>query len=116
MGILAIHISNRHLDLKPVVAALARELSKVLISRRCEGDTFDPEAFTSSDWILLTQNEGSSSRTSSRSSPADVVGGRRSPLDRSAQQPAADPEIRNGSEAARMVEEETGEEDAPVER
>jgi len=57
MGILAIHISNRHLNLAPVVAALARRnsLSKVFVSAL--DNDLEPEAFTSSDWILLTQNQ-----------------------------------------------------------
>jgi hypothetical protein len=55
-GILAIHISNRHLNLAPVVASLARmnELTAITIS--ASGSDIDSDAFTGSDWVLLTQN------------------------------------------------------------
>lgn len=56
-GILAIHISNRHLDLAPVVAALARRNHLTAIQISVDADTIDGDAFTGSDWILLTQNK-----------------------------------------------------------
>jgi hypothetical protein len=55
-GILAIHISNRYLDLAPVVDALAQEygFSQVPVDDNAEGgDEWD----TSSNWILLTRNQ-----------------------------------------------------------
>ena len=55
-GILAIHISNRHLDLAPVVAALARKYELTPIHVSVEGSDIDADAFTGSDWVLLTQN------------------------------------------------------------
>lgn len=56
-GILAVHISNKHLDLAPVVGALARrnELTPIVITA---GESpYEPSAFTGSDWVLLTQND-----------------------------------------------------------
>ncbi|MFO0883736.1 MAG: hypothetical protein U0894_06035 [Pirellulales bacterium] len=54
-GILAIHISNRYLDLKPVVANLAEKYDYpiTLIHDADHGDQGD----TSSEWVLLTRNE-----------------------------------------------------------
>src|SRR5690606_12289201 len=53
-GIIAVHISNRYLDLEPVVAALARHYDlpakKFTIEENEEYDT-------ASDWILVTRNE-----------------------------------------------------------
>jgi spermidine synthase len=53
-GILAIHISNRYLDLQPVVraAAVARNLDTVIIESR-PGSDKDPGA-NSSTWVLLS--------------------------------------------------------------
>ena len=56
-GILAIHISNRHLDLAPVVAALARKHELTAITISANGSELDEDAFTGSDWILLTQSD-----------------------------------------------------------
>lgn len=56
VGILAVHISNRYLDLEPVVAALARKFNYRQVPVHYEGEN-DPIADTSSDWILLTRNE-----------------------------------------------------------
>lgn len=54
-GIIAIHISNRFIDLKPVVASLAEEFEYpiTLIHDDDHGDQGD----TSSEWVLLTRNE-----------------------------------------------------------
>lgn len=53
-GTIAVHISNRYVNLEPVVRALAEKfnLRQIEISNR-KGDD---EAYTS-DWILLTRNE-----------------------------------------------------------
>jgi spermidine synthase len=51
-GILAVHISNRYLDLQPVVAAAASELGKVsLLYERDETDE-EPNCFGST-WVLV---------------------------------------------------------------
>jgi hypothetical protein len=53
-GIIAIHISNRYLDLEPVVAALARHYDLPAKKFTIEEDeNYD----TASDWILVTRNE-----------------------------------------------------------
>ncbi len=53
-GVLALHISNRHLDLRPVVAGLARE--EGLISRIVEADGNDRGCWGST-WVLVTANQ-----------------------------------------------------------
>ncbi|MDA0349064.1 MAG: fused MFS/spermidine synthase [Verrucomicrobia bacterium] len=54
-GILAIHVSNRHLDLKPVVMGLTKELEKFAVFVVNEDD--DQFGAYSSDWILMTDNK-----------------------------------------------------------
>ncbi|HTN76336.1 MAG TPA: fused MFS/spermidine synthase [Pirellulaceae bacterium] len=53
-GVLAVHVSNRHLDLVPVVARLAKEMEAeaVLIEVSDNGEAHD----ASSDWVLVTTN------------------------------------------------------------
>ena len=57
LGILAVHISNKHLDLAPVVAALARRNQLASIVVTAAESPYEPSAFTGSDWVLLTQND-----------------------------------------------------------
>ncbi|MEA3341755.1 MAG: fused MFS/spermidine synthase, partial [Chloroflexota bacterium] len=54
-GILAIHISNKHLDLEPLVRGLAAEIGyeAVLIGN----DDVEEEGVDSSDWVLVTTNQ-----------------------------------------------------------
>jgi hypothetical protein len=54
-GVIAVHISNRHLDLKPVVGGIAQALSMpvVLVATTDEGYVGD----AASDWLLLSRNE-----------------------------------------------------------
>jgi hypothetical protein len=57
-GIIAVHISNRYLDLEPVVAALARKFKITAKGFHvAEGDNGGGNGDTGSDWILLTENE-----------------------------------------------------------
>jgi spermidine synthase len=51
-GILAVHISNRYLDLVPVVQQAARHLS--LEVRQVENDDDDDKGVYRSDWMLLS--------------------------------------------------------------
>ena len=53
-GILAIHISNRYLDLEPVCKSLARKYGFIARAVEAEGDTHI-DAFTST-WVLLTKD------------------------------------------------------------
>jgi hypothetical protein len=55
-GILAIHISNRYLDLAPVVTALAKEYDFEEVPVDDDGGV-DDEWYTSSNWVLLTRNQ-----------------------------------------------------------
>lgn len=54
-GVLAVHTSNRHLDLVPIVALLAKhyELQSVAI----ESEDYGGVADSSSEWLLLTRDE-----------------------------------------------------------
>ena len=53
-GVIAVHISNHHLDLKPVVRAAARRLDVDAAVIRNDAD--DTRAINSSTWVLLTGN------------------------------------------------------------
>jgi spermidine synthase len=53
-GIIAVHISNRHLDLKPVVGGIAEHLHVPGITIEWLDGDYIGEA--SSDWVLLTHN------------------------------------------------------------
>jgi len=57
-GIIAVHISNRYLNLQPVVAALSRKYGVPAKAFHLEeGESGGGNADTGSDWILLTHNE-----------------------------------------------------------
>ena len=51
-GVLAVHVSNRYLDLEPVVAQLADSLHKE--ARIVETDDDDAKDLTASQWVLVT--------------------------------------------------------------
>jgi hypothetical protein len=55
IGIVVVHISNRYLDLEPVVAAIARKhkYDTLSVHKTEDGGPTD----TASDWILVTRNE-----------------------------------------------------------
>jgi len=75
-GILAVHISNRYLDLVPVVQQAARALSLEL--REVDNEDDDEAGVYRSDWLLVS------------ASPAAFAG----PLLRDAQRTEADPRVR----------------------
>ncbi len=54
-GVLAVHISNRHLDLEPVVFSLAREMDAraATISNGANGQ----QGVYASTWVLVTRND-----------------------------------------------------------
>ncbi|HEV2687511.1 MAG TPA: fused MFS/spermidine synthase [Bryobacteraceae bacterium] len=52
-GILAVHVSNRYLDLIPVVAQNARDTGKAAIDVDDDADEYD-DYLSSSDWVLVT--------------------------------------------------------------
>jgi hypothetical protein len=53
-GILAVHVSNRYLDLVPVVSRNAQEFGKAAVDVNDEDE--DADYFTSSDWVLVTSD------------------------------------------------------------
>jgi spermidine synthase len=53
-GIIAVHISNRHLDLKPVIGGICEHLKVPAVTIEWLDDDYIGEA--SSDWVLLTHN------------------------------------------------------------
>ena len=54
-GILAIHISNRHIGLRPVVARLARESGLTAVAQlHSSVDTI--RGYTASEWVLVARN------------------------------------------------------------
>lgn len=56
-GIIAVHISNRYLDLEPVVAALSRKYEMPAKTFHVEEVDSSDNGDTGSDWILLTKND-----------------------------------------------------------
>jgi hypothetical protein len=56
-GIVAFHISNRHLELQPVLARLAQDLGLAAISRNDEvSDSESDEGWAGSEWVLLARD------------------------------------------------------------
>jgi hypothetical protein len=53
-GILAVHVSNRYLDLAPVVARNAIDLGKVAIEVNDDGE--DEDYLSESDWVLVASD------------------------------------------------------------
>lgn len=54
-GVIAVHISNRHLDLNPVVAAAADAYQLKML--HVESEEHDPTADAASEWLLLTRDQ-----------------------------------------------------------
>ncbi len=54
-GVIVIHISNRYLDLKPVVKAIANEYQYDTVMVHASGD--GSVADTASDWVLVSKNK-----------------------------------------------------------
>lgn len=55
-GILAVHITNRYLDLQPVMAAAARHYGRTALLYGLEKDEDNPSCY-SSDWVLIMTPE-----------------------------------------------------------
>lgn len=53
-GILAVHVSNRYLDLVPVVARNAVDLGRIAMQVSDDGESQD--YFSSSDWVLVSSD------------------------------------------------------------
>jgi SAM-dependent methyltransferase len=56
-GIVAFHVSNRFLDLIPVVARIAREQQAHAVLVEDEPDEDDPSGRSRSDWVLVSRSE-----------------------------------------------------------
>lgn len=71
-GVIAVHISNRHLDLKPVVGEMARlfEVPAVLV----ESDDYGGAGDASADWVLMTRNREFLALDAIRSAAAPIAG------------------------------------------
>jgi hypothetical protein len=54
--VLAFHVSNRHLDLEPVLARLAEEAHLVSMIRRDRIGEATAAMKTSSDWLVMGRN------------------------------------------------------------
>ena len=54
-GVLAFHVSNRHLNLEPVLARLAEEAGLVSMIRRDRMESSDGSGKSSSDWIVMAR-------------------------------------------------------------
>ena len=54
-GILAVHISNLHFDLRPVMRARAEAMGSVAVL--VESDADDERILHTSDWMLITTND-----------------------------------------------------------
>src|SRR5206468_4199390 len=55
-GIVAFHVSNRFLDLVPVVARIAREHAVHAVVVRDEPDDDDDSLRSKSDWVLVSRD------------------------------------------------------------
>jgi SAM-dependent methyltransferase len=76
-GIVAFHVSNRYLNLKPVVVQIAARAGMKVAYISNDGD--DPKAVWSSDWVLVTANEQflSDSTVAAATTPIDGIPGLR---------------------------------------
>jgi len=53
-GLLVVHISNRYLDLEPVLAGLAEDLG--IVARVCEDDAEREEGKSASTWVVIARD------------------------------------------------------------
>jgi len=56
-GVMAFHISNRHLDLEPMLGNLARELRLVARTRNDNKKQNRPEGVTASEWVVMARRK-----------------------------------------------------------
>lgn len=72
-GLLLVHISNRHLDLEPVVAAIAKRQGWHAALRDYDPDDVQPVGImlTRSNWIMLSRDRAALQRVLDTSSQAD---------------------------------------------
>ncbi len=64
-GILAFHTSSRHLDLKPVLAALARDAGLAVV-HKYDGQAVDAEAKYPSEWVMMSADRSNLRRITAK--------------------------------------------------
>ena len=70
-GVLAVHVSNRYVDLEPIVARAAAESGK--IARLMVNDSDIAEGISRSSWVLVTSRQDLFDRSALRGgTPIDV--------------------------------------------
>lgn len=69
-GVLAVHVSNRYLDLTPIVQGLAREQGKQILVIECDED--GSLGVESSTWVLVTANDAFVAAAKSLAEPASA--------------------------------------------
>jgi hypothetical protein len=55
-GLLAFHVSNRHVDLRPVLARLARDLEWTALARFDAAGEDPARGYSASDWVVVGRN------------------------------------------------------------
>jgi spermidine synthase len=55
-GLLAFHVSNRHVDLRPVLARLARDLEWTALARFDAAGEDPARGYSASDWVVMGRN------------------------------------------------------------
>lgn len=68
-GVIAAHISNRYLDLRPVLAGIAESLGLAAFEQYGglpEGSTAGPDDITNSHWVILARDAGTLERLRTR--------------------------------------------------
>jgi len=76
-GILAFHISNRHIKLRPVIGRIARELDMTAIARLA-GSSDTSGGNLASEWVLMARNAATLDRFARNPewTPVESDGGR----------------------------------------
>ena len=98
-GIVAFHVSNRFLDLIPVVARLAKEHGAHAVLVRDDPDEDEDHKRSRSDWVLVSRDAAALKREAivERGSDRGRGPARVAHLDRRLLEPDPDPEMNSGS-------------------
>ena len=56
-GVIVVHVSNRYLDLHPVVYRIAEKIGFPAITIDDNDTAFEDEGFYGSDWVIMTRNQ-----------------------------------------------------------
>ncbi len=57
-GVIVVHVSNRYLDLHPVVYRIAEKIGMPAVTIDDTDSSYEDDGFYGSDWILMTSNAG----------------------------------------------------------